>query len=619
MTWVGRIGGICEAGFKRSDVGGQPVSEKKVAPAKQRRAEAYSSASKRGKTLETAPSEKFSDDAISGALRGGGKGNAESDRAFHRLSESIRQAIDKSIDNVLAFGDTDVLPRSFELAVISEMRSEVEDLVAEIFLDYSESLERMPVFNDAVLSPVGQTGFRIVSQLDPVWNIYFLSLVIAIGSEIERARVPISKAVVHSFRFDEAGTHARVFFADSGWQTFVQSGRERAERCSHVLITDISDFYPRVYHHRLENALKKVAPGSEIVSKLVKLLMEFSGGVSYGLPVGGPASRLLAELLLNATDRKLLADGVSFTRFVDDFRVFAPSREAAYGALISLAQFLGTNEGLSLQKTKTRVLSSEEFIGMSLPPKDDPSSTEQGSLREFMQLKIHYDPYSETAADDYEELKRVVQSFDVVGMLAAEMRKSQIDEGLVKKVVKSVRHLDEKRRDICISALAENIELLAPVFQVVVQTFLALSDELEAKVRTAFVCAVKKMFSQKSHVLQIPANQSWAIRVLEKDYDDESERILNELYQGARSLGVRRDVIIAMANGDSSWFVSDVRKRFQSLNGWERRAVICASFCLEDEGAHWRKKLKLSGFEKVVQRWAAVRKARSGARLRIPL
>jgi hypothetical protein len=78
------------------------------------------------------------------------------------------------------------------------------------------------------------------------------------------------------------------------------------------------------------------------------------------LPVGGPASRLLAELVLNNVDKLLRSEGVRFCRFVDDYRIFCASKEEAYERLILISDKL-FNEGLSLQKNKTRILTMKEF------------------------------------------------------------------------------------------------------------------------------------------------------------------------------------------------------------------------------------------------------------------
>jgi len=87
----------------------------------------------------------------------------------------------------------------------------------------------------------------------------------------------------------------------------------------------------------------------------------FSGGISYGLPVGGPAARLLSEILLNRVDHLLHAEGLTFCRFADDYRLFTDSREEAYEVLRFLTEKLLQNEGLTLQRAKTQIITSNDY------------------------------------------------------------------------------------------------------------------------------------------------------------------------------------------------------------------------------------------------------------------
>ena len=173
-----------------------------------------------------------------------------------------------------------------------------------------------------------------------------------------------------------------------------------------MLVCDIADFYSRIYHHRIENALKWLKTKPEIVKRIIDILQVFSGTVSYGLPVGGPASRLLAELALNSVDKLLRGEGIRFCRFVDDYRIFCASQEDAYQRLIFLSEKL-FNEGLSLQKNKTRILTSKEFLDetkllIKADQIDEDNLTDEDKL---LRLSIHFDPYSDTRVDDYENLK----------------------------------------------------------------------------------------------------------------------------------------------------------------------------------------------------------------------
>jgi hypothetical protein len=276
----------------------------------------------------------------------------------------------------------------------------------------------MRVWTEKELAAVGHSGFRQGTQVDPIWNAYFLSLVISIGEDIEKRRVGANSVFSYRFKPDhESGT---LFDRAVGWQQFQMAAKASAKEHEFVLRCDISDFYSRIYHHRLENALIRATERGDIVRRVMKLVGAIAAGPSYGLPVGGPAARLLSELLLNGVDRLLITAGIKFIRFVDDYIIFADSREDAHSALIRLSQLLLSNEGLSLQKAKTRILSAGEFAATSEfadPP--DGESPEDERARTFRRLRIHYDPYSPTAEEDSRHWQKSCANSISSGCLAA--------------------------------------------------------------------------------------------------------------------------------------------------------------------------------------------------------
>ena len=179
------------------------------------------------------------------------------------------------------------------------------------------------------------------TQIDPLWNAYLLALVIEIAPDLEAARVPRSDNVAFSYRFRPSTKKATLFDADLGWGSFQRTALEKAEDHDVILSTDISDFYPRIYHHRLENALNDATQNIEVVRRILFILAKLTPGeVSFGLPVGGHAARVLAEILLNRTDRLLQTDGINYCRFVDDYYIFADSRHKSQAALIHLSEVL---------------------------------------------------------------------------------------------------------------------------------------------------------------------------------------------------------------------------------------------------------------------------------------
>ena len=543
-------------------------------------------------------------------------------RVKQKVSAELSLAFAAAVANVAKLGDTDIFPRPFENSIFYDDQKKIESLLAEIHVNFEEMLRDMPPTNDRVLAAVGYNGFRLATQVDPIWNLYLLGQVLWIANDIESARVQSAKQVVFSYRYNGDLLNPQIFTDQIGWKQFNDKCVEHSKNYKYVLQTDISDFYPRVYHHRLENALKKATKNTEAIRRIKGLLDAFSGNVSYGLPVGGPASRLLSELVINSIDRLLLANGVTYCRFVDDFRIFADSREQAHAHLVLLGQMLSENEGLFLQKSKTRILSTEEFLSTSefheerVQDEDDAKG-----VRAFLSLSLHYDPYSENAAQDYEALRDQLERFDIVGMLARELKKSQIDERLTRKLIRAMQHIPEKSRDAAALSLSQNLDVLSPVFRTVMTVLRSIMSELSDGTKMKIYDALKALFRSNSHVLQIPVNQAYAIRLLATANDEEVDQILFSVYKKAESIGIKRDVILLMANRDAAWFVSDIRRKYAVLTPWEKRAALVSSFILQDEGRHWRDKVKnsLSPFDKVVMEWTAKRKNDTNGKLNIPL
>ena len=158
----------------------------------------------------------------------------------------------------------------------------------------------------------------------------------------------------------------------------------------------------------------------------MELLSRFSKNVSYGLPIGGPASRILAELCLNAPDLHLVRRKIPFCRYADDYCLFSKDKAEAYRLLVFLSEKLH-NEGLALQKKKTRILTSEEFqeIVRALDPADT-TNLSANEEQKLLKLSLRFDPYSPTAEADYLALREAVNQIDIIGILGREIAKTAI-------------------------------------------------------------------------------------------------------------------------------------------------------------------------------------------------
>lgn len=394
------------------------------------------------------------------------------------------------------------------------------------------------------------------------------------------------------------------------------------KKCSHVLRCDISDFYPRIYHHRLENSLKNGTSNSETPRRIMSLISAIAEGPSYGLPVGGPSSRILSETLLNRVDRLLLSEGIKFCRFVDDYIIFANNKEDAHSSLIKLSNFLLSNEGLSLQKTKTKILSSAEFLATSdFTEAAEEDSEEEKTVRTFRRLRVHYDPYSPTADDDYKKLSEELKKFDIVGMLGRELAKSRIDEGITRRLISAVKHLKPELQDEAALSILRSLDLLYPIFPSVMLLCKNLLPNLGTGTKKILFDRIKELIQNDSYITQVPTNLAYALRVLVNDPSDEVETIFAAVFKKTGSILIKRDLILLMAYRGADYWISNCKNNFSTLTEWEKRAVLISSYILGDEGDHWRKAIrkKLNIYDQLVLNWTGNSKSKKGAGWRIPL
>jgi hypothetical protein len=514
-----------------------------------------------------------------------------------------------TLQNVAQFGDTDVFPYPIENHWFHDAEDQVLALLKQLDADFCEWLTSYPVASVKSLASVGYSGFRAGTQIDPVWNAYLLGLVIEIAPEIERARLGTNR--VFSYRFKPSDQAPMLFDPDIGWRRFHEEALQLSANYQFILSTDISDFYPRVRHHRLENALKLATSKAEVARRIMAILEKLSGGASHGLPIGGNAARLLAELLLDRTDRLLVSRNVHFQRFVDDYLIFSNSVEKAQSDLVVLSQVLLDNEGLSLQRVKTRIMTVAEFRTWSPVAQPDAGTSEHEAItREFLQLRLRYDPYSPTANEDYENLKAELARFDIVSMLTRELRKSRVDEIVARQLIRSISLLDGSVRDDAVLSVIENMVTLYPVFPTVALVLRGIINDVPDKIRDAVFDTLRHLLSEASHVLLVPTNLAFALRIMAIDQSGETDVLLNQSYgRPGTDMMLKRDIIWAMVRRRAAYWLSDVLLRFQNLTSWEKRALLAASFVLGDEGRHWRdhNRAGLSSVDQAFLQWLGLK------------
>ncbi len=514
------------------------------------------------------------------------------------MPEIFKKNIKRAVANVISFGDTDVFPHSFENILIRQNREEFVNVIETVSLDFDTHIETHTPQFESTLVPAGYNGYRWVTQIDPFWNAYLLASIIRHGSDIEVVRLPASQKHVHSYRFDEDESKDTLYLPNNNWHSFMAESHLRAQSSKYVVITDISEFYRRIYHHRLENALNRSCEGN-VPKKILKLLTKFSGGSSYGIPVGGPASRMLAELVLNQTDQLLVARGISFCRFVDDFHIFSDTEQDAYKAIQVLSELLITNQGLSLQKSKTRIIPSNEFIA-TFPKHLLPDSKPQTDRERLFSLALNFDPYSPSAQEDFEALKASLGQIDFLALLNEELTKSQAHAPTITKLIKALKVTKGKLRSQAIATLLENLEILYPVLSQLLIVLSTIIEEIEPEDKKAISEKLLSLIEEKSYLIELDVHKCYAIKILARYNDYRVDAVFTEwLNHGSPFL--KRDIIIGFVARNGWDHLSDLKNRVAGETPWVRRAMIAASYGLGDEGKHWRQAQNFNVFEKFTQ------------------
>jgi hypothetical protein len=109
--------------------------------------------------------------------------------------------------------------------------------------------------------------------------------------DIESGRIKKSMRRVFSYRAKKSQKN-RLYEQERAYIAFKNTLRKKASDPSHkwVAITDIGDFYPRLYQHRLKNVIETVSKtqrnrelGRVLVDKFINLITSPTSKDSYGI------------------------------------------------------------------------------------------------------------------------------------------------------------------------------------------------------------------------------------------------------------------------------------------------------------------------------------------------
>jgi Reverse transcriptase (RNA-dependent DNA polymerase) len=502
-----------------------------------------------------------------------------------------RDALEWSLTHVERYGDADFFPLPFEYKAIRHCWDGIRDkLLAMNLEEYRpHSARRLPV-------PKPSGDFRIVAQLDPIDALLYAALVYETCSEVEASRIAEDRHVACSYRLHPAADGA-LFATKTGWPEFHAKSQSLAAAYTngYVLLTDITDFYNQASHHRVENALELAGVPIARAKILETFLTALAAKHSRGLPVGSTASNVLAEACLNDVDAFLLRRGVVHTRYVDDFRIYCETRNKAVWTLHELSDYLYTAHRMTLNSSKTRILTCNDFLARELL---DPEEEEergklshlQGLILEVFEVFAHYGEIGPEIT--VEELIGTKEGDKAIRDNIAELFRESLDLDSLNLGI--TRHLLRRagslRTNVIVRQVMENLTKLAPVLRDVA-IYLKTTKSVSKKYGKQLL-----RFLEEDAFGVLPFARLWGLEIIDVVdgivTNDEAMRIAELLPQG---LAVRSAALIARKAGFVDW-VRERKETWANFGPWDRRAVILSSSALpRDERNAWLSVVEESG------------------------
>ncbi len=489
-------------------------------------------------------------------------------------------SLDFALRHITTYYDTDFFPRAEEFLAIGHSWDEVKNHILESDLDHI--LSAPPLVEPW---PKTRSGFRIVHRPEPLDSIVFAALAKTIASDVEAARA--SPEVACSYRISESD---RSFFADgSGFNVY----RERCENLStdfpFVLSADISDFYNKIYLHRLQNAIQSATDDPPGISKRIEyFLTALNTRASQGIPVGPAASIIMAEATLIDADQFIYGRGFEHVRYVDDFRIFGNSLQELQSLLQDFCLYLHENQRLSLSPEKTRISKSEDFINQELN-----NQYQLEKLEILGEIEV-VNPYTMEIEDvDFV----VIQDAGAI-LLDALTRITKfetLDLGVIRAIVRRARAHGIK--DIA-GCLMEHIAFFAPAVNDIA---LYLDSITDADFVSSFALQLQGLCDH-------PASNIRAVRLWLEWYFSRHEELLSIGRIRAfvfSSKRLRPQARAAITMNNQAW-IKDRKNQLLHYAYWDRRSILLAAQILsKDEREKWLGPIIKGGSLDRMDKWMA--------------
>lgn len=138
------------------------------------------------------------------------------------------------------------------------------------------------------------------------------------------------------------------------FENFRIASEQILKQTRYVVFLDVSAYYENINLGALSSVLRDVGAPDKHQQALYSILAAWAQPAGRGIPQGITASDILAKLYLDSFDQTLVAEGIRFTRYVDDVRIFCDSEAEAKRTLVRVLDLL-RQRGLQVQSKKTHI------------------------------------------------------------------------------------------------------------------------------------------------------------------------------------------------------------------------------------------------------------------------
>ena len=300
---------------------------------------------------------------------------------------------------------------------------------------------------------------------------------------------------------------------------------------------------------------------------------------------------------MSPIDRRLSDEGVVCHRYVDDFTIITMSHEDAYRALAVLSHALA-DYGLSLNRTKTTILRAKHYVDY-VNTQLGTSKDESSKLRE---IDLYFDPYSDSADVDYNNLRDTVRSINTPALLELETKKGLPDTFLVAQIARTLElQTPPIAMKLCETLLdPKYLNAFRASWSKIMKGIAKFRGESENGIEIDYLDKIlDKIPDHSPHLLLPDANCLHYLRTIRFRRTDARAQYVLEEYEKTRSKTVKRACIDCWRQwGDRDSFIR-LRNQWQTLGVEEQRMLWLAAGVFGDDGKHARNQLRTS----VLQAW----------------